>query len=231
MDLSCRPPGTSPSMISPRGLAQSFKVFFAVFLVTVFQLPVSETVFAEPSDPKLRNERCLRCHGRESFSRPAANGEDRDLHVTAEKFDKSVHGSLDCVGCHKDIVKAPHRKGIDRKVGCVKCHQELWKEAQEAGTTDENPLLGVVIEQIESYMGSIHARPSIEDQSRTNATCYNCHEAHYITPIDSHVGSNGRLKIPDICGQCHSDVRDEYMTSVHGMEISNGNAKAAVCSD
>ena len=231
MDLISQSSGSAPSFISRPGSKSSFRIMVALLLVTVLQLPVSGAVFAEPSDPKLANERCLRCHGRENFSRKAANGEDRNLHVTAERFEQSVHGSRDCVSCHKDIVKAPHKKGIDRKVGCVKCHQELWQEAQEAGTTDENPLLGVVVDQIESYMGSIHARPSIEDQGRTNATCYNCHDAHYITPIDSHVGSNGRLKIPDVCGQCHSDVRDEYMTSVHGMEISNGNAKAAVCSD
>ena len=86
----------------------------------------------------------------------------------------------------------------------------------------------MVVEQIESYMGSIHARPSIEDQSRTNATCYNCHDAHYIAPIDSHVGANGRLKIPGICGQCHSEIQAAYMTSVHGMEVSAGKDRKSV---
>ena len=231
MALSCRFAGTVTSLNSRSGFAPSIRIFIAMLLVTALQLPLSTTVFAEPSNPKLSNDRCLRCHGKENFSRKAANGEARDLHVTAEKFEQSVHGSRDCVNCHKDIIKAAHRKGIDRKVGCVQCHQDLWKEAQESGTTDETPLLGVVIEQIESYMGSIHARPSIADQSRTNATCYNCHDAHYITLIDSHVGANGRLEIPKTCGQCHSEIRDTYMTSVHGTEISDGNANAAVCSD
>ena len=41
--------------------------------------------------------------------------------------------------------------------------------------------LGEVVQQIDSYMGSVHARPNIDDQSHTNATCYDCHNAHYIT--------------------------------------------------
>jgi cytochrome b subunit of formate dehydrogenase len=88
-----------------------------------------------------------------------------------------------------------------------------------------------VVNQIESYMGSIHARPSIEDQSRTNASCYDCHDGHYITPIDSINSPENKLKIPYVCGNCHAEVLDTYMTSVHGKEIGSGNTSAAVCSD
>jgi hypothetical protein len=159
------------------------------------------------------------------------NGEQRDLHVSAEAFQHSVHGKQDCVSCHQDIIKAPHRKGIVRKVGCVQCHIELWEQALTDGTTEENARLGEVVQQIHSYMGSIHAQPSMADQSRTNATCYNCHDAHYIEPIDSAVGAEGREKIPQICGQCHEKVLETYQTSVHGMEVASGNANAAICSD
>ncbi len=189
------------------------------------------TISAQTLDPKLDNSKCLRCHGRANFSREAENGEIRDLHVDAEAFKSSVHGVRNCVNCHKDIIKIPHRKGIDRKVGCVQCHTELWQQAEQEGTTEQNARLGVVMKQIKSYMGSVHAQPSIEDQSRTNATCYNCHDAHYITPIDSHVGAAGREKIPNICGKCHAKQRDLYFTSVHGQEVLKGNTNAAVCSD
>lgn len=92
--------------------------------------------------------------------------------------------------------------------------------------------MGVVVDQIESYMKSIHARPSDDDQSRTNATCYDCHDAHYITHIDHNVGAPSRLKIPEICGKCHTEIAETYLTSVHGQEVSeNGNANAAVCID
>jgi len=207
------------------------KLILASLLVAFVQAPISGTAFAEPENPRLANKKCLKCHGKEGYSREAANGEERALHVTAEKFKLSVHGDQDCVGCHKDIIKSKHRKGIDRKVGCVECHTDLWEQVQQAGTTEENQRLGTVIEKIESYMASVHARPSIEDQSHTNATCYNCHDAHYVTLTDRISNPEGRLKTPYICGQCHTEALDAYMTSVHGKEIGSGNTDAAVCSD
>jgi hypothetical protein len=169
--------------------------FSTIFALVLLLLSPGSTALAEPDNPMLRNSSCLMCHGRANFSMPTDDGEARDLHVEADSFTASVHGSRDCVSCHEDISQVPHQKGVERQVGCVQCHQELWAQAQENGASDENARLGEVVGHIESYMGSIHARPSMKDQSRTNATCYDCHDAHYIAPIDSHVGANGRLGI------------------------------------
>ena len=207
------------------------RALLLILLVAGLQLTLSSTAFAEPENPKLRNDKCLRCHGKENYSRKGADGEERQLHVTAEKFNQSVHGDRDCVNCHKDIIKIPHRKGIDRKVGCVRCHQDLWAEAQLAEGNGENERLGIVVEQIESYMSSIHARPSIDDQSHTNATCYDCHDAHYITPINSVYKADNKFIIPSVCGRCHTRELENYKRSVHGLEIRSGNTDAAVCSD
>ena len=181
------------------------------------------------------NDLCLGCHGMEDMSAPEDDTADepvRDLYVSPDKFQRSVHAKRFCVECHKDIVEIPHREGIDRKVGCVQCHRSLWDTARKENKTEEFPRLAVVVQQIESYMGSIHAQPSMEDQSRTNATCYNCHNAHYIFPIDSKVGSWSRLEIPNICGTCHSEQKETYLTSVHGKEVSEkANPFAAVCID
>jgi cytochrome b subunit of formate dehydrogenase len=200
-------------------------------LLAAMQLPMGNTAFAEPASPKLANKKCLKCHGKENYAKEDANGVERELHVNAEKFKQSVHGGRDCVNCHTDITKTKHRKGLDRKVGCVKCHKDLWEEAQEAGGNGKTDRLGIVVEQIESYMNSVHARPNIDDQSRTNATCYDCHDAHYVTSIDKQAGINGRGNIPDICGNCHTAIRDTYLASVHGSEVSSGNTDAAVCTD
>ena len=111
------------------GLLPRLKVLLTLLLLIAIQVPLSGPAFAEPENPKLANDRCLKCHGRENFSRETASGEMRALHVDAERFKESVHGGRDCVGCHKDITKVPHNKGVDRKVGCVRCHQDLWTEA------------------------------------------------------------------------------------------------------
>jgi cytochrome b subunit of formate dehydrogenase len=81
-------------------------------------------------------------------------------------------------------------------------------------------------------MNSIHARPNREDQSRTNATCYDCHDAHYVYPQGSTVRADWRLNLPNVCGKCHAGQLAAYATSVHGREVlQNGNPGAAVCSD
>lgn len=211
-------------------LKSSARAVASVLVLTALPWFVAAMASAQDNGPA--NAPCLACHRMETLAVPMPNGEMRKLYVSPDDFEQSVHGKRACVECHKDITKIPHRKGIDRKVGCVQCHQDLWQAAQQENRTEELARLGEVVEQIDSYMKSIHARPNREDQSRTNATCYNCHDAHYVQPIDSAIGAASRLKIPDICGKCHSDIRDVYLTSVHGQEVSaNGNANAAVCID
>ena len=179
-----------------------------------------------------QNAMCLACHGNEGFAMPGADGKPRPLHVTKDKFEKSVHGKRLCVECHKDITEIPHQKIGQHKVSCVQCHEALWATAQKENKTQEFAKLRVVVMQIDKYMHSIHARPNREDQSRTNATCYNCHDAHYVYPRGSAIRAEWRLSIPNVCGKCHSKERDAYVTSVHGDEVMRkANPKAAICSD
>jgi len=179
----------------------------------------------------LDNATCLGCHGNEGFSVPGPDGKPRALHVRTERFEHSVHGKRQCVECHQDITAIPHSK-MAHKVSCIACHDDLWKAAQKEGKTKEHARLGVVVEQIDRYMKSIHARPSRADQSRTNATCYNCHDAHYVYPLGSSERAEWRLSIPAVCGKCHVAQRDAYAASVHGREVlQQRNPAAAVCSD
>lgn len=193
--------------------------------------PASAQIGAQTIDPKLSNDRCLRCHAKEGFSREDAAGQERDLHVSADVFRNSVHGEWNCVGCHQDITKVPHRKNVERTVGCVQCHLEEWGETQAEGETGANGTLDNVVDHIESYMASLHARPRIDDQSRTNATCHDCHGSHDIRPVDREARSENYMNLPNVCGTCHADVLEQYRTSVHGREVAAGNTAAAVCAD
>ena len=178
------------------------------------------------------NEVCLGCHGNEGFEMPGPDGKPRDLHVIKDKFGNSVHGKRVCTECHKDIIEIPHKTGVTHKVSCVTCHEELWDKAKKDNKTQENARLGVVVQQIDKFMKSIHARPNRDDQSRTNATCYNCHDPHYIYPTGSAERQEWRLNIPNVCGKCHEAQRMQYETSVHGKEVlQNKNPNAATCSD
>lgn len=186
---------------------------------------------AKPAE-KFENATCLGCHGQAGFAMPGPDGHMRPMHVAKGKFGKSVHGKRLCVDCHTDITEIPHKEGVDHKVSCVSCHKKLWEQAKDEGKAKENERLGVVITQIEHYMKSVHARPSDADQSHTNATCYDCHQAHYVYPKGSDERKEWRLNIPNTCGKCHAKQREEYATSVHGKEVlENKNAFAAICSD
>ena len=186
----------------------------------------------EPPAPPIDNQTCLGCHGNKEFGVPGADGTMRHLYVKADKFAESVHAKRGCVECHNDIMEIPHKLGVQHKVSCVECHESLWDKAKLENKTQEFARLGVVVEQIDKYMKSIHARPSRADQSRTNATCYNCHDAHYIDAKGSEGRQEWRLNIPNVCGKCHVKEREQYGTSVHGKEVlENRNAFAAICSD
>ena len=174
---------------------------------------------------------CLGCHGNEGFATTDAAGKPRSLHVQEDRFSHSVHGKRQCVECHKDITEIPHKPGVQHKVSCVQCHDDLWKQAQKDGTTQENARLGWVVDRINHYMGSVHARPSRADQSRTNASCYSCHDAHYVFPQGSPERAAWRLSIPEVCGKCHTAELAQYRTSIHGRDNKEGNPAVAVCSD
>ena len=97
--------------------------------------PAAPAKAAEAPAGNPGNALCLGCHGNEGFEMPNADGKMRPLHVTSDKFGKSVHGKRLCTECHKDITEIPHQKGVSHKVSCVQCHEELWATAQKEGKT------------------------------------------------------------------------------------------------
>ncbi len=188
---------------------------------------------AAPPVAKIPKEVCLGCHGIPGFGVPKPDGTMRSLTVDKDKFMGSVHGGRDCVDCHTNITQVPHQP-TTVQVSCVNCHESLFETAQKEGKTDtqEFATLTFVVSQINKFMNSIHSRPSRDDQSHTNATCYNCHDAHYVYPPGTQVWSQWRMNLPNTCGNCHTQELAAYKTSVHGREVlENHNPKAAICAD
>jgi len=202
-------------------------------LKVVLAAPAVASKAAKPAAAMLDNATCLGCHGNEGFSMPGADGKPRPLHVVKEKFELSVHAKRQCVECHQDITEIPHQKTGPLKVSCVQCHRKLWQAMEDDKSGEPKyQRLGVVVDQIERYMKSVHARPRKDDQTRTNASCINCHDAHYVFPLGSTGRADWRVNIPLVCGKCHDKQRGLYATSVHGKEVlQKGNPAAAICSD
>jgi cytochrome b subunit of formate dehydrogenase len=63
--------------------------------------------------------------------------------------------------------------------------------------------------------------------------CTGCHQDKAQFPHQNVAKSavEWRQAIPGMCATCHGNVRDQYLTSVHGTELTRGNAAAATCSD
>ena len=182
--------------------------------------------------PKIPNERCLKCHNDEDEkTSEREDGTVVDIYVDRERFEHSVHGKQPCVGCHNTVQKAVHEIPLPKSIGCVACHLKT-AEVQYGSSDPQYRRLDVVLAQIDGYMASVHARPNLLDQSRTNATCYDCHDGHNIGTAGSSARAEHRSRIHEVCGRCHEEQRKHYEQSVHGTAvIERRDASAAICSD
>ncbi len=186
---------------------------------------------ASQTAQKIPREVCLACHGNPEFAVKNPDGTTRQLSVDVDKFEHSVHGDRQCVDCHTNITQVPHPP-IQIQVDCVSCHEKQWSVAQKGDDTKEIATMGFVVKQIDDFMRSIHAQPSQVDQSHTNATCYNCHDAHYVYPPGTPIWSAWRLNLPYSCGKCHTQELADYKTSIHGMLVlQNHIPTAPICAD
>ncbi len=225
---------------------KKYEVLFSVWIIVLAAL-MGMGGYATADEPEankassetrvevpISNKKCNKCHADEDEKVwEYDDGTEKNIYVDPEVFEHSVHAEQNCVGCHTNVklVRKEHKEKLPITVGCVKCHTEKW-EAQKESLNPEHKRLGVVMEQIDSYMHSVHARPNINDQSKTNATCHDCHDAHNIGTLGSSQRAEHRLKNPEVCGRCHEKQKEAYMTSIHGQELlEKQNSEAAVCSD
>ena len=186
----------------------------------------------------LNDDACLSCHDdRDELTIADEDGEIRPLlSIQKIKYLRSVHGDMACVDCHREIIgsKTPHEKGIEPKPNCVNCHETLWENAKQQDLTQKKARLGIVVENIEAYKNSFHARSSSKNKHGVKAYCEDCHDTHQFNVPSQGTSkrSNWHLTVPSICGKCHEDSLEEYLVSVHGIEATEEhNPKAAVCVD
>ena len=146
---------------------------------------------ASQTPAKIPSAMCLSCHGAEGFAVEESDGKTRSLFVEAGKFGHSVHGG-------RRMRRVPYEHYVDPPPAdpdqgrLRQLPRELVGKGSGAeGKTQQFATLGFVTQQINKFMNSIHAQPSMADQSQTNATCYNCHDAHYVYPPGTPSGQRG----------------------------------------
>jgi cytochrome b subunit of formate dehydrogenase len=139
------------------------------------------------------------------YAAGAAPPECTSCHEQGQKLAKSAHAALTCDTCHESHEKVPHPANIP-KPACTTCH------ADQAG----------------DYEKGVHG------QARKNGNegapdCSLCHGgAHELLAPKSQAF---RGAVPDTCGMCHTEVVDQFRSSVHGTALARGITQAPLCTD
>ena len=121
-----------------------------------------------------------------------------------EKGDDRVAVCIDCHGSHGVLsAKQPNSKTHPLNVPdtCAVCHadRKLMEE------------FGVSAEVVDEYRHSVHGRLLLEQRDTGAPTCATCHGNHAAAPP-------GFSAVGAVCGQCHSQVEEDYLASVHASQ-------------
>ncbi len=215
----------------------------ASLLLAAFSVAMAAAPAASPTKEKLlpgekplaREEiaeaDCLSCHGQKGFSVPLGrNGAPpyRHLDVDAGTLHASVHGSYSCLDCHADIEQLPHKVDL-QTVDCISCHiQQGEGAAPERTPWLHSDSLDLVI-QTKQYTRSVHAK---QQDAKNNASCADCHTAHYVFPSSDPRSTVYKLNSPQTCGACHEKELAEYRQSIHGASLKTPwKGESATCTD
>jgi len=158
------------------------------------------------------DEECYRCHGLEGFV--SRNGDVvRQLAVSPDFFESSVHGLLNCRECHSDVAAIPHQDA-SKAVSCGQtCHQ-----IDQSGNAHSHESL------FWTYATSVHGETREE-----RISCTVCH------PSSSLAEASRRNLVHEVrqCAACHTGTTHvrTYFRDVHYLALSGGNRRAPSCPD
>lgn len=150
-----------------------------------------------------------------SAAKPATNDDCLACHsdasmaplVEQKKFKASVHGKALCTSCHADLIGSDFPHKTAQPVDCGRCH------------VPQNAL----------FSQSLHGQ-ALAHGDKLAPRCVNCHGNHDILPVKNLDSNVSPLRIPFVCGSCHSEgkpvalqrkipedhILENYSESMHG---------------
>lgn len=179
-----------------------------------------------PKDPKSKWSSknlivtCGNCHKEQSQNYLTSN------HAAA--FNTGDKSAPNCITCHKSPItkiafgdnKVEMKKAQEKL--CLSCHLDNDEVRQRT-----TPSAGF----IHAYDKSVHGYALNVKNNGEAAGCINCHSAHEIIKGTDSRSTVYRLNIPNTCGKCHSEIKDEYVESIHGKLVMQGNGDAPSCTN
>jgi len=158
-------------------------------------------------------EECAECHNAENPGTISVAGETKPLAMDLDAYEASLHGKLDCTGCHLGFKSRTHTANqtegwlrTAKLEACRNCHAD----------------------QFTMYEGSFHGTLVFDEASTEAPVCADCHTPHNIVAPDSPQFRRGIL---DLCARCHGGRGETYLDSYHGKAFLLGNDQTATCID
>lgn len=185
---------------------------------------VSQETSPTPDPLSIGNDVCLSCHELPGQTLELENGDLIDLTVWPKEYNASIHGKLGyaCVQCHRTVGNYPHPEETSESA------REFTISMNKTCSTCHEP-------QVLLTQDSVHAS-AMAAGSRGAAVCTDCHGSHYVEQWhDADTGEllqSARLRIPQVCANCHSEIYAKYTTSVHGAALyDENNTDVPTCID
>ena len=175
---------------------------------------------APPADSPGGDAYCLNCHDNPAMAVQLGDGQTLSLHVDARELTDSVHKSIGCTSCHRDIGAYPHAPTDlggseyyrERAVSlCIDCHATVAS----------------------AYASSVHGEPLLT-RAGPGAACYDCHSddqsGHSVHPVTGPEALVLPWTLMPNCGRCHPEELDSYLETSHSKVVRFGNPQgAAIC--
>lgn len=80
-----------------------------------------------------------------------------------------------------------------------------------------------------SYEASVHGQGL--EEGKYTAACTDCHGVHALQSANEPTSMVARQNIAQTCSQCHDEVADAYVGSVHGRAVNHGIKDSPTCTD
>ncbi len=210
-------------------------------------LYVSLATIAPLSVATAQDMDCAACHSDVEFASTAhPDFACTDCHsgITREhrRDGVDVKGDEICAACHRRTVRSVSRSVHENNAGCLDCHTEphgIHKvDDMDAAISPVNQITtcGQCHSEPESliagYLGSVHGKGLFVSGLVASPTCSDCHGAHQILPVEDEKAPTSHANSPEMCGDCHTILLDEWKTgSAHGIAWAEGDDSAPVCND
>ncbi|HEX9973249.1 MAG TPA: cytochrome b/b6 domain-containing protein [bacterium] len=173
-----------------------------------------------PHDENLKHPDCHTCHD------DIAAEYSQSLHgMSLAKGDKDAPYCWDCHSSHYVYASADSlsmTSKLNQPVTCAKCHSDP-SFVKKHHIPIANPS--------SMYETSVHFKMIKENGSSESASCSDCHGGHDLQAKGNPTSKINKFNIAKTCSQCHGEIYQEYIESIHGAGLMAGRSDNPVCTD